>query len=253
MSLRIYLTGRVAIEVDGRVIVDERRLRGRQGRLVLAYLVCGRTRPASKEELASVIWRHEPAPAWESALSALVSRLSTVLSSAELASRGVSLARGFGQYRILLPTDVWIDLEAAASAIDRAESALRSGRHDQVLGPATVAATVARRPFLSEVSGEWVEARRRRLERQLLRALDCLSEMRLHYGEPGLAVEMATEAVAMDPFRERSHQLLMRAYVADGNPAKALDAYRGLEAILKAELGTGPSPESEAVYRQLLP
>ena len=118
---------------------------------------------------------------------------------------------------------------------------------------ATVAATVARRPFLSEVSGEWVEAQRRRLERQLLRALDCLSEMRLHYGEPGLAVEMATEAVAMDPFRERSHQLLMRAYVADGNPAKALDAYRGLEAILKAELGTGPAPESEAVYRQLLP
>ena len=252
VNLRIYLAGRVAIEVDGRVVVDERHLRGRQGRLLLVYLVCNRARPASKEELASLLWHDAPPPAWESALSALVSRLGTVLSSAKLGPLGVSVTRGFGQYRIFLPTDVWIDLEAATSAIDRAESSLRSGHPDQTLGPATVAATVARRPFLSGVPGEWVEAKRRTMDRQLLRALDCLSEMRLHSGEPGLAVETATEAVALDPFRERSHQLLMRAYVADGSRAKALDAYRGLRGILADELGADPSPEIEALYRQLL-
>ena len=33
MGLRIYATGRVAIEVDGRVVVDERQFRGKQGRV----------------------------------------------------------------------------------------------------------------------------------------------------------------------------------------------------------------------------
>jgi len=65
-------------------------------------------------------------------------------------------------------------------------------------------------------------------------------------------VETATEAVALDPFRERSHQLLMRAYVADGSRAKALDAYRDLRETLADELGADPSPDTEAVYRQLL-
>ena len=141
--------------------------------------------------------------------------------------------------------------EAAASAIDRAESALHSSRPDHVLGPATVAATIARRPFLSELSGEWVETQRRRLERQLLRSLDCLSEMRLHSGEPGLAVETATEAVTLDPFGERSHQLLMQAYVADGSRAKALVVYRGLQELLADELDAEPSPETEALYRKI--
>jgi hypothetical protein len=39
MPLRIYLTGRVLVEECGTVLIDERRLMGRQGRLVFAYLV----------------------------------------------------------------------------------------------------------------------------------------------------------------------------------------------------------------------
>ena len=222
MSLRIYLTGRIAIEVDGRVVVDERQLRGRQGRLVFAYLVVERTRPVSREELATIVWPGETAPSWESALSALTSRLGGLLSAPTLKSEGVRLARGLGHYQIHLPVDVWVDLEAGVSAIDRAESALRSGATDQVLGPATVAATIARRPFLSGVDGFWEDSQRRRLERQLVRALDCLAEMRIASGEPDLAVETAIEAVGLDPFRERSHRLLMRGYPPATAPARSM-------------------------------
>ena len=37
MPLRIYLTSRVLVEENGTVILDERRVMGRQGRLVFAY------------------------------------------------------------------------------------------------------------------------------------------------------------------------------------------------------------------------
>ena len=52
MALRIYVTGRVSAEVDGQVVIDERSFRGKQGRLLFAYPVSGRSRPVAKEELA---------------------------------------------------------------------------------------------------------------------------------------------------------------------------------------------------------
>ena len=152
---------------------------------------------------------------------------------------------------MLLPVDAWIDLEAGA-AIDAAEGALRNGDSKRVLAPATIAVTIARRPFLAGLGGEWVDSQRRKLERQLVRALDCLSQMWLSAGEPALAVETALEAVTRDPFRESSHQLLMRSYVAIGNPSEAVMVYHGLRELLSEELGTDPSDDTEALYVELL-
>ena len=252
MGIRIYLAGRLALEVDGAVVIDERQLKGKQGRLVFAYLVSERTRPVSREDLARLVWPAEMPAAWEGALSALMSRSRSLLSSDDLAHRGVSLWRGFGQYQLSLPTDAWIDLEAGAAALDHAESAVRAGRFDDILGPATVASSIARRPFLSGIEGDWVESQRRRLERQLLRSLDCLSKMWLASAEPGLAIETATQAIDLDRFRESSYQLLMRAYASTGNRAKAVEAYHALRQVLRDELGTDPSSDTEALYLEML-
>ena len=252
MSIRIYLTGRVALEVAGKVVINERDFRGKQGRLVFAYLVCERSRPVSREELATVVWAQELSSSWEVALSSLTSRLGTLLSSDLLTSRGVSLYRGLGHYQLQLPVDVWIDLEAGISALDRAESAVRAGESRGALGPATVAATIARRPFLPGVGGFWQEAQRGKLERQLLRALDCLCEMKLSVGEPESAVETALEAVSLDPYRERTQRCLMQAYAATGNRAEAVSIYHRFREVLADELGTEPSAETEALYLRLL-
>ena len=210
MSIRIYLAGRVTIEVNGTTVIDERQLRGKQGWLVFGYLVCERTRPVSREELAMVVWGDDLSPSWEGALSALLSRLGVLLSGDLLRAEGVSLSRAFGQYQLHLPAGAWIDMEAGASALDRAEARLRMGQPGSLLGPATVAATVARRPFLSGVNGFWAESQRNKLNRQLLRALDCLYENQVATGEVELAVEAAIEAIPLDPYRERAHRYLMQ-------------------------------------------
>ena len=121
MSIRIYLTGRVALEVDGKVVLDERRFRGRQGRLAFTYLVCNRVRAVSREELAILLWPEEMSPSWSVGLSAVISRFRGILSSDALRNQGVSLSRGLGQYQLNLPSDAWVDLETGFSAIDRAE------------------------------------------------------------------------------------------------------------------------------------
>jgi hypothetical protein len=56
MPLRIYLTGRVLVEDDGKILLDERRLMGRQGRLMFGYLAYEHLRAVSRDELAEELW-----------------------------------------------------------------------------------------------------------------------------------------------------------------------------------------------------
>ena len=52
--------------------------------------------------------------------------------------------------------------------------------------------------------------------------------------------------------RERSYQHLMRAYAATGDKTRAINAYHQLNKLLADELGSNPSPETEALYLALL-
>src|SRR5581483_1428897 len=175
MSLRLYVTGRLDIEQDG-VLLDTRGIPGRQGRRMLAYLLCERGRLVPRDELAEAIWGEEPPRAWDAALSALASKLRTLLRA--LGPRQAArLESAYGCYRLRLAADAWVDLEAATRAIDEAEGALRGGAVAQAWPAACVASAIARRPFLPGEEGAWVERQRQRLRTLLLRALDCLAEI----------------------------------------------------------------------------
>src|SRR5207302_1004888 len=134
------------------------------------------------------------------------------------------------------PADAWLDLEATAAAIDEAEAALRAGDAGRAFGFAGVAYAIANRPFLAGDDGVWVETQRATLERQFLRALDCLARIWLAAAEPVHAVELATQALAIDPYRESSYQLLMQAHAACGNTPEAIRVYHRLRDLLEREL-----------------
>ncbi len=76
---------------------------------------------------------------------------------------------------------------------------MRNGEARNALGPAAVAASIARRPFLPGVDGFWRESLQGKLNGQLARALNCLAEMQLEIGEPQTALESALEGIRLDP------------------------------------------------------
>jgi DNA-binding SARP family transcriptional activator len=86
-------------ERDGRV-VDEKRLPGRQGPVALVYLALERSRPVSIDELADAVWGESLPRAWETALSAIVSKLPSALGSLGLGVMMVS-----GRYQFAVPVD----------------------------------------------------------------------------------------------------------------------------------------------------
>jgi DNA-binding SARP family transcriptional activator len=250
MPLRIYLTGRVLVEDSNAVLLDERHFTGKQGRLAFAYLVGEHRRAISRDELAEELWLGTLPPSWEGSLSVVISKLRTLLASAGIP--GVALTSSFGCYQLLLPADAWIDVEAADQAIDRAESALRGDKPREAWGWAHAAYHISRRPFLMGEEGPWVSLKRSALRDVLVRAHECLSEIFIWNKEPAYAVKHAKEAVAIEPFRETSYQLLMRAHAAVGNRAEALRVYEHCRSLLSEELGVPPSPQIEAVYLAIL-
>src|SRR6478672_11312623 len=113
LRLKVFLTGRVAVETDGAAI-DEAQLGGRQGRLVFAYLVAERSRAVPRDELAEALWGGAPPVTRDKALTVIVSKVRGALVDAGL-DRGGLLTAAFGCYRLDLPEGTWVDLFEAAS------------------------------------------------------------------------------------------------------------------------------------------
>jgi WD40 repeat protein/DNA-binding SARP family transcriptional activator len=250
MPTRISLAGRINVTVDDSY-VDERALPGGQARLVLALLVCERDRPVTREELADNLWPTQRPKTWEAALRGLVARVRRLLATAGLGPGALPQASA-GTYRLHLAEDVVVDLEQAAADVERAEQALSAHEPAVACDLAAQARAVLTRSLLPGVESPWADSKRRELSQLLLRALESQAEARLDSGDLQYAAMAAEEAVALDPFRESSHRLLMRAQAAGGNVAEALVAFETCRQTLMEELGVDPSPETQALHMDLL-
>ncbi len=248
--LKVFLTGRVAVETDGAVI-DEAQLGGRQGRLLFAYLVAERGRPVPRDELAEALWGETPPATRDKALTVIASKLRGAFADAGLDGREL-LTAAFGCYRLDLPEGTWVDLFAAASSAQDAEEALAAGELDQARAAAESAESLARRPFLPGEDGTWVEQKRRDLADIRERALSVLADACLRSGAERESATWAEELIALSPFREAGYRRLMDAHVVAGNRAEALRVYEQCRQLLAEELGAYPSPETDSIYRALL-
>jgi DNA-binding SARP family transcriptional activator len=248
--LRIYLAGRIRLE-RADTLLDEASLPGRQGRVVFAVLAAEHARAVSRGELAEELWGDEVPNAWDVALRAVVSKVRRVLGGVGL-DGAEAIAHAVGCYQLRLPPDAWVDLEAGADAVHRAETALRAQDPSDAMGWALAANAIARRGFLPGEDGPFARRRRTELQDIRVRALECRARVTLDQGDHAAAIRDAELVVGLEPFRETAHRLLMSGHVAAGNRAEALRAYERCRATIAEELGAGPSPETEALYLEIL-
>jgi DNA-binding SARP family transcriptional activator len=228
---RIQLCGRLALTVDGRRVDDQ--LPGRQGRLLLAFLAANRVRTIARDEIVEALW----ADGHDGGLAPLLSKLRRLV---ELDGMRVVAE--------------WIDVEAAAASVHRAESALAQGDPHGAWGPAQVAMYVTGRPFLPGEDAPWIEGERQQLAGLYVRALEAYAGSTLGIGGTELpaAVRAGRLLVEREPYRESGYRLLMEALDREGNTAEALLAYERLRTKLRDDLGISPSEQTQAVYRRLL-
>ena len=197
------------------------------------------------------VWPGDAAAQTDAGLDPILSKLRGMLKSAGLPAADASIEVSSGTVALRLPPQTWIDIEAAANALDEAEGALR--RHDSnAWSLANVAVVISRRPFLPDFEAPWIEAQRNTLRALQLRALQCLVSVSAGNNEPLLAIQHASEMVQIDPFKETAYQLLMKMHAAAGDRAEALRVFFRCREVLREELGVSPSPQTEAVYLEIL-
>jgi DNA-binding SARP family transcriptional activator len=241
---RIQLCGRLAIELAGCELTP--KLPGGQARVLFTYLTVTRALPSAREQLIEALWPYRAPAGADTALSALLSRLRSVLGSDVLCGRS--------EVHLRLPPDAWIDLEAAEEAIHRAEAAVAQQDWARGWGPSLIALFTARRGFLLREDVPWAQETRRRLEEIHICALECYAAVALGVGGSELAPgeRSARELIAIAPYRERGHALLMEILTARGNGAEALRIYEQLRRRLRDELGATPAPELRDLQERLL-
>lgn len=240
-STRIQLCGRVTVELEGRRVEGE--LPGRQGRLLFVYLAAHRRRPAERDELVEALWPNGKPASAETALTPLLSKLRRVVS-----------LEGRGSVRLALPSDAWVDLEAASESVHRAESAVARGSWADAWGPARVAQHVCARGFLPGEDAPWIDELRRRIEDMYLRSLELAAQscVRIGGAELDTAERAARRLVERAPYRETGYRALMEVLQARENSAEALHVYERLRTLLRDELGASPSPATQELHRRLL-
>jgi len=243
LPVRIQICGALAIERGGQRL--EAGLPGRQGRLLFTYLVVNRHRYVPRDELAEALWREPDPAAIDTRLNPLLSKLRRVF--------GVSSVGGRSAIRLCLPV-AWVDLEAAAEAIHRAESSVAQQDWARAWGPALTALLVAERDFLPGEDVPWIDEIRHQLTELRLRALECYAAAGLGLGRTELAaaVRAGQQLTRLAPLRESGYRYLMQAHAAQDNLAEALGVYAELSERLRDQLGVSPSPATRQLYQELL-
>ena len=196
--------------------------------------------------MVDALWSDRPPRAADNALAALLSKLRTAIRPLEIVGRS--------ELRLVLPTDAWVDIEAAENALCGAQSAVAQGRWAAAWTSALTARCIAERPFLVGHDAAWVDEQRRAMEDVHLLAVEAYGTACLGLGGTELpgAARAGRELVTLAPLRESGYRLLMRAKAASGNSAEGLRIYENLCRLLADELGVPPSPATQRVYEELL-
>jgi DNA-binding SARP family transcriptional activator len=243
-GIRIQLCGHFLVRRDSERL-DE-KLRGRQARMLFAFLILNRTRFVVRDELTEAIWPYDLPSAPGVALRALLSNLRRCL--------GADSLIGGSEVRLALPVGSWVDVEAAEEAIHLAEAIAAQGDWVRAYGPAHVARYISERAFLVGHEAPWIDERRRELEELRMRALECCAAVLLGIGGTELPTAERTARSLIDaaPVRESGYRMLMEILDARDDRSEALRTYERLRCVLRDELGTSPGPGARAIHERLL-
>lgn len=99
---------------------------------------------------------------------------------------------------------------------------------------------------------DWIVLERERQRQICLHALEAACERWTSAGQYANAVMAGLAAVASEPLRESAHRVLMKAYLAEGNPGEAIRQYSAFRTVLMRELQLEPSPQIRELVADIL-
>jgi TolB-like protein len=206
-------------------------------RALLAFLALPTGRPHSRAKLVGLLWSERSDEQARNSLRQALAELTRALSSVEPSP----LVKG----RDTLALDA-AAVEADTTLFEQLSTSEETSdlrRAAALYGGDLLEGFSARDPAFDE----WLT-----IERDRFRSLAASVLGKLVGRETGSsAIAVAQRLLALDPLQEESHRALMRFHADAGEIGMALRQYELCRDTLRRELGTMPSPDTEALHREI--
>ena len=148
--------------------------------------------------------------------------------------------------------NVWIDVYEFKRLLDEAEISFQEGKIHLAELRLKEAMEFYQGDLLEDIYDPWVEEVRNIyavMYRNCLLMLGRIYFKKLKFDN---AIQIGKTILASDPFDEEGHRFLMRAHLACGEKAKAINQYKKCVELFKRELNCLPSDQTQQVYQKLL-
>ena len=227
-------------------------------RALLAYLAVEAGRAHGREALATLFWPDQPEQAARTNLRQTLYRLRKAIGDINDPNPHLLVSARDIQ---LNPTgDHWLDVADFERCLDAYRAHCGQGLplctncHEAL----KTAAALYGGEFMAgfSISGSpsfelWLLTKQERFRRQTLEVLGRLGGFYEETADFGRAAECARRLVAMEPWRESSHRLLMRILAQAGQKRAALVQYERCRQLMAEDLGIEPSKKTRQLYERI--
>jgi DNA-binding SARP family transcriptional activator len=244
--LRVTLFGGLRVLSERRTL-EAGDFPGQKPKQLLEALLCHRGHSVSKDRLAELLWPEAKPRNHVATLETYVSVLRRTIEPHAATGRSVVVTER-GGYRIgpaglELDLDVFDELVGAATsappaaALDCLRRALRLVRGDVLE---------------DEPYARWAESLRETYRTRHVQALVDAGRLALVVGDAPVALELARQAVELNPLGEPGYQVLMTAAYSLWRQDEALAAFERCRRLLAEELGAEPLAGTTALHLAIL-
>jgi len=216
-----------------------------QQQATLAVLAVNAGTPTPVEQIAAAIWGDRQPSSAHGTVRTCVYRLRKILSG-----DGAGIESSSQGYLLRAAPGV-IDLHRFTALVDEARALPDNATQDRA-DRLRRAIDLWRGDAFAGLCGEYFDDRRTRLAAERFTAVQDWCEAALELDQADRTVASLHELIAIDPFQERSHELLMLALVRLGQRAEALEVYDRIRRRLADELGIDPGPRLQALHERVL-
>jgi TolB-like protein/Tfp pilus assembly protein PilF len=242
--IEIFTLRPFQILVDGEPLRFAGRVQRKPLELLKTLIALG-SEGVAESQLCDALWPDAEGEAAHQSLASTLHRLRKLLGPSKLALQDAKLS--------LNPEICWTDCRAFANLLLEAERLSQAGDTEAALTRMDVALRLYRQPFLEgEFHPPEILVLRERLRGMLLRNVGELGRRLREKGDLEKALNLCQRALEADPASEELCRALMLAQRDLGRQSEAIAAYERCKEILRRQFGIDPSPETEALRRQLL-
>jgi len=253
-TLYIQMLGGFRV-LRGDEVVGEREWRSTKTRILLQFLASHRGQMFPKDRLLELLWPEMEPAAADNNFRFSLSILTKVLEPQR--PKGAPpyyIVRRNDAYGLDMSADVVVDTEEFEELVRQGKAAYRRGLpgRDEAIELLRKAIDLYKGDYLPEsLYDDWTSLERERLRELFFDASTHLCLLLLQNGEYDEVIKLAWRTVEMDPCREESYRLLIRAYAEKGDRIAAIRAYKLCASNLQRELGVDPMPETQEMYNRL--